>query len=90
MTLFLVVLVVLLMVIAFVLWTLYTEARDKNLAYLSQLRAMERRLDTARAALLEREAADSAVAVRRDSLSGGAPTMGSAIRSRRNVSTITR
>jgi hypothetical protein len=90
MTLFLVVLVVLLMIVAFVLWTLYTEARDKNLAYISQLGAMERRLDSARAALLEREAADDAVVTRRDSISAGAPTTGSAIRSRMNVSTIIR
>jgi uncharacterized membrane protein YsdA (DUF1294 family) len=55
MTLFLVVLVVLLMIIAFVLWTLYSEARDRNLAYVSQLRAVERRLDVARAALVDGE-----------------------------------
>jgi hypothetical protein len=79
MTLFLVVLVVLLMVIAFVLWTLYTEARDRNLAYISQLRAVERRLDTAHAALRHYETADE-----------GASNTGSAIRSRMDVSTIIR
>lgn len=64
MTLFLVVLVVLLMIIAFVLWTLYNEARDRNLAFVSQLRAVERRLDVARAELLDYELATGELTAR--------------------------